>query len=228
MTYWLICALLLAAADPAWVNKPTSDWTEEDAREILTDSPWSMTVIAGLSHVQTEDERREGGNMGQPHGIGIDGVDGKESKPRLPAILGGNSRPASETVKLRIRWETALPVRVAELKAREIDPPTLQDEGYQIAVYDVPGTYFKGDPRTLGNPLKKTAWLKRDGKKDVTPSNVEVFERQDGMVVVYEFPLSAEISRKDTLINFEAVIGRIVLRQVFDVRKMQLQGKLEL
>jgi hypothetical protein len=48
------------------------------------------------------------------------------------------------------------------------------------------------------------------------------------MVVVYLFPLSAEITRKDTILDFEAVIGRIVLKQSFDLREMQFQGRLEL
>jgi len=41
------------------------------------------------------------------------------------------------------------------------------------------------------------------------------------------FPLSAEITRKDGRILFEAQIGRIALVQYFDVEEMQLQGKLE-
>ena len=105
---------------------------------------------------------------------------------------------------------------------------TVEGDGYKIAVYGIPSAFLKGDPPALGNPLKKLASLKREGKKDVKPSSVEVFQRQDGMVVVYLFPLSAEISRKDTIVDFEAVIGRIVLKQSFDLQPMQFQGRLEL
>jgi hypothetical protein len=80
----------------------------------------------------------------------------------------------------------------------------------------------------LGQPLKNLAALKREGKKDVRPVRVEVLQRENGAVVVYLFPLSAEISRKDRRIRFEARIGRIVIAQDFDLSEMEFQGRLEL
>jgi hypothetical protein len=62
----------------------------------------------------------------------------------------------------------------------------------------------------------------------VKPSSVEVFQREDGLVVVYRFPLSAEIIRNDRRIEFEAQIGRLALVQFFDLAEMQFEGKLEL
>ncbi len=104
----------------------------------------------------------------------------------------------------------------------------MQDDGYSIAVYGIPGGDFKGDPTKLGEPLKSLAALKREGKKDVRPIAVEVFLRENGVVVVYLFPLSAEIARKDGRIRFEAQIGRIVVAQDFDLLEMEFVGKLEL
>ena len=127
-----------------------------------------------------------------------------------------------------MRWESALPVRIAELKSHEIEPPTLPGDGYRITVYGIPGSDFKGDPQKLGAPLKDTAFLKREGKKDVKPSLVEVFARADGWAVVYLFPMSAEISERDGAVEFAAQIGRIIVAQRFDLSEMKFQGKLEL
>ena len=82
-------------------------------------------------------------------------------------------------IRLLVRWESALPIRAAEFKTHETGPPMLSDEGYTIAVYGVPGTYFKGDPKKLGDPFKELAALKREGKKDVKPTRVEVFQLAD-------------------------------------------------
>ena len=123
---------------------------------------------------------------------------------------------------------SALPIRVAEMKAGVVEPPTLDGDGYRVAVYGVPGGYFKQDPKALGNPLKKEAALRREGKKDVKPSSVEVFQRADGMVVVYLFPLSAELSKNDGLLNFVAQIGRVAVAQSFNIAEMQFQGALQL
>jgi hypothetical protein len=173
--------------------------------------------------------------MGQPRGIGNEGVDPKGSGPKVsPNIFtgpGGDDRsPRSlpQSVTLQLRWENALPVRLAELRLHEIELPTLPGDGYSIAVYGVPGSGFKGSLEQLGQPLKSLAALKRDGKKDVRPIRVEVFQREIDAVIVYLFPLSAEISKQDRRIRFEAQIGRIVFAQDFDLGEMEFLGKLEL
>jgi hypothetical protein len=228
-------AACLFAADSVWNIKPASQWTEDDARQVLAQSPWSKETKAVITRRLTEEQLREGGQMGQPRGIGYDGVDPKGSGPKVsPNILagpgGGDRSPRSlpQPITLQLRWESALPVRLAELKSREIESPTLQGEGYSIAVYGVPGGGFKGTPEQLGQPLKNLAALKREGKKDVKPVRVEVFQRENGAVVVYLFPLSAEIGRQDRRIRFEAQIGRIVFAQDFDLSEMEFLGKLEL
>jgi hypothetical protein len=239
MRTFLVQALIatmtcLIAADPVWESKPASEWTEEDARQVLAKSPWAKATRAVITRRLTEEQLREGGQMGQPRGIGNDGVDPKVSGPKVsPNILTGpggsdrSARSAPQSITLQLRWESALPVRLAELKLREIEPPTLQGDGYSIAVYGIPGG-FKGTPEQLGQPLRNLAALKREGKKDVRPARVEVFERENGAVVVYLFPLSAEISKNDRRIRFEAQIGRINFAQDFDLGEMEFLGKLEL
>jgi len=80
----------------------------------------------------------------------------------------------------------------------------------------------------LGEPLKSLAALKREGKRDVRPTRVEVFQQDSDVVVVYLFSLSAEITRNDRQLHFDAHIGRIVIAQTFDLSEMEFQGKLEL
>jgi len=233
---WLFpsAIVLLVAADPnpAWMSKPVAGWTVDDARQVLTKSPWARTVYAGITRRETEDERREGGNMGQPTGPGYDHIDDKRPKPKLPTNLFSPDPPppstAGQVVRLWMRWESALPIRAAEAKAGEEGPPTSSDEGYMIAVYGIPGNYFKGDPKKLGDPLKSTAWLKREGKGDVKPSSVEVFVLERNAVAVYTFPSSAEISKKDGVVEFDALIGRLSVVEKFNVEDMIFQGKLEL
>jgi hypothetical protein len=225
-------SILLLAGDPFWIGKPVSGWTDEDLREILTDSPWAKVIKANVSRLETEDERREGGKMGQDHGVGFDGVD-KTTRPKLPTSIvrgpkDGGVRAPNPPVQLTLRWESALPIRVAEAKAGVIEPPTLPGDGYVLAVYGIPAADLKGDPKSLGDPLKKLAVLKRDLRTDVRPSRVEVFRRQDGFVVVYLFPLSAEIIDKDAHLDFSAQIGRITIAHTFHPPEMRFQGKLEL
>ena len=147
-----------AAAMDSWKNKPAADWSEREAHIVLEKSPWAKLTVAGIARRQSEDERRAGGNMGQPTGVGYDNVD-KRVRPALPTSLFTDSPKVTSKappIRLLVRWESALPVRVAELKSGEAQPPTLSDEGYEIAVYGVPFTDAKGDPLSLAREDRKS------------------------------------------------------------------------
>jgi hypothetical protein len=218
--------------DPGWSVKPVAEWSFGDAQEILTNSPWSHAIRASVLHEQSEDERRAGGSMGKATGIGFDGldeVDGPRKLVNLPKSL--YSDPITHSVRtpvLGIRWESALPVRAAELKAGIVEPPTISGDGYLIAVYGVPPANVQGTPERLGAPLKALALLRRPGKPDVRPIRAEVFQRDDGTTVAYLFPKWAEITKEDHSVEFIAQIGRLYAAYTFRPETMQFQGKIEL
>ena len=54
---------------------------------------------------------------------------------------GGNRGGANDSAPapvLQLRWESALSVRAADLKAHEANAPTVNEGHYAIAVYGVP------------------------------------------------------------------------------------------
>src|SRR5579871_4268139 len=113
----LVClmaaAALLMGSDPGWKSKPAAQWTEEDAKQILAASPWAKQNKATITRRLTEDQLREGGQMGQPRGVGNEGVDAKGSGPKVsPNVFvgpGGDDRSARSLARpmtLRLRWET--------------------------------------------------------------------------------------------------------------------------
>src|ERR1039457_3299738 len=134
----IVAAACLMAADPVWKSKPAAQWTEEDARQILARSPWAKENRAVITRRLTEDQLREGGQMGQPRGVGNEGVDPKGSGPKVsPNIFSGpggddrSPRSLPQPIPLKLRWESALPVQLAEFKSHEVEPPTLEGEGYR-------------------------------------------------------------------------------------------------
>ena len=211
------------------MTKPVARWTQQDAKQVLTSSPWAKDVRVAIGRRPSEDELRDGGRMGQPQGVGYQGLDPDHKAVNIPDnIFKGGARGApyvAPIVVLKLRWESALPVRLAELKLPDSSLDDLGGDGYSIAVWNIPGGFFEGDPKKQGDPLKENAWLKREGRKSVSPSSVLVLNREDGGVVVYSFPLSAEISTKDTWVTFEAHMGRLTIFHPFNVSEMQFQGK---
>jgi hypothetical protein len=172
---------LLAFGDQTWKDKQIGEWTEEDARQVLADSPWVVKVTA-------------------------------EGAP----------------VVLTLRWESALPIRAAQLKSRDAVTTSIGEKHYAVAVYGLPGKYVVGDSKSEIEQLKRQAVIKREGKKDIRPSAVQLVELHSGPVILYLFPRSAEITRQDGRIEFSAQIGKLRLSQFFAVDEMSYRGKLEL
>ncbi len=53
---------LLTADDSSWKNKPIAQWDDQDAKQVLTDSPWVKSVTLQKVRDLSKFERRDGGN----------------------------------------------------------------------------------------------------------------------------------------------------------------------
>jgi hypothetical protein len=246
----LAAGVIAFAADDAWKNKPVPEWTADDAHQIMTDSPWAKTVTPTMEFSSSDGQRRSRGGGGRGGGIGIGGIGigipgiggtGRRGGGGYPGggypgggnpggnyPDGGGRTESVSPPTLTLRWESALPVREAELKARDVDAPTLDENHYAIAVIGVPREMLKADSRAMEGELKKQVTLKRDGKKDLKPSSVEIHQREDGPIILFLFPKSAEISKTDRHAEFDAQIGRLKFSDTFDMEDMVYLGRLEL
>ena len=218
----------MTAGAPVWKDKLIAEWSVEEARQVLTDSPWVKTVTPAPDGSGRLGQPRVG--MG-PGGIGIGGVGmGLPGMGRRGMGRGSNDGATPDSGQmpaLTLRWVSALPLSSAQLIAHELNAPSVDEDHYAIAVYGLPSGMIKGDPNNLGAELKNRDTIKREGKKDMKPSSVEVLMRDDGPVILYLFPRSNEISRKDKL-EFDAEVGRLKFTQDFFPDEMVYQGKLEL
>jgi hypothetical protein len=244
--FFIASVALLAAADQDWKVKQVPEWTESDAKQLLTDSPWAKSVTPTLEKAaenkpgRSEGEGRRGGGIGiggigiGTGGIGRRGGTGGGGNPsgvsdsRSGTNEGSSTNSSQRVPTLTLRWESALPIREAELKARDIGAPSLDEDGYAIAVYGIPSRMVNDDSKQLADQFKNQAAIKRYGKKDLKPSRVEILLREDGPVIVYLFPRTAEITWRDHRIEFDAQVGRLKFTQPFDADDMMFHGKLEL
>jgi hypothetical protein len=221
--------LMLPGDEPAWKQKAIPQWDDQDARTILAESPWVRNVKLEKVRDLSKFERRDGGNWeaGAPQTLGPFTPDGlmllesmfdprtaelaKELAHRLQPDLGS----------VWVRWESALPVRAAEMKTGEVSAPAWDGEYYALAVYDVVAPFRWN----LARELKGIAYLGPNKKRDVKPSRVEIVPRPKGLItVVYLFPRSVEITPKDGPIRFVAQIGRLFISQFFFPQEMELMG----
>jgi hypothetical protein len=220
------CAVLFGASDPPWKVKQIPDWDGDDAKLVLTDSPWAGSVTPSIA---APTRQRAGGSGRGGIGIGLPGIGmGRPRSGGYPASPPPDSGPAADPPVLQVRWESALPIREAELKAREVNAPDIDPSCYAIAVYGVPARMASGSEKTLAAQFKRQAAIKREGQKDLKPSSVQVLQRDDGPVIVYLFPRKVEITRKDRRVEFDAQIATLQLMKAFYTGDMTWQSKLEL
>ncbi|HMD50099.1 MAG TPA: hypothetical protein VKG79_13415 [Bryobacteraceae bacterium] len=214
----VVWVALLGAADPVWKAKSVAEWTENDAREVLANSPWVKRAVVAVLPELSAQQRREGGATGGGHGVGLDGLNGK-----------GDPRAKKQVGPISIRWESASPVRAAELKAREVGAPDWEGDAYVLAVYDVPDVKAGTNTRNQLADLRQVAFLKRSGKKDLKPDSVQLLQEPSGLsIVVYVFPRTEDITLGDERIEFTAQINRISVAQYFFPAQMEMNNKLQL
>lgn len=214
-----------AADDPSWKDKPLAQWSEGDANRLLTDSPWVKQITPQNVRDLSPDERRNGGDMqaGIGKGVGIAGLGVLGPRREAKAMERAHYKPTPDAVV--IRWESARPVRVAEQKAGETGVPEVDADHYAIVVYDI----LTPKRWNLASELKGIAYIKRDNARNLKPSQVEILRQPDGKAtLVYLFPRSNEITKKDGRLEFVAQIGRLFVSQFFYTFQMQIDGQLEL
>jgi len=96
---------------------------------------------------------------------------------------------------------------------------------YAIAVHDV-NLPFRWN---IENQLKGVSYLRRDMKKDLKPFRVVILPEADRLAtIVYLFPRSVEIGKKDRSLGFLAQIGRLFIYVNFVPGDMQIRGEPQL
>jgi hypothetical protein len=240
----LIPVAFLAAEDQHWKDKPVAQWTEREAKEILSDSPWVKQVSPTVAARSSNERQRSRGGMGSNGaggggirigGMGIPGMGG----PRMGGRGGGMGRPPSQTdpgtngsagsaPTLTVRWESALPVQAAHLKLADANGPSIDEGYYIVAVSNLPQRLVGGDVKDLEKRVKSQGELRREGKKTIRSSDAKVLAEDDGLRILFKFPRSADITRDDRVVEFAARIGDVKLAQSFKLDEMAFEGKLEL
>jgi hypothetical protein len=239
-------AVSLLAAD-FWQSKPFTDWNDKDVQKMLQSSPWSKpfsVALAGGGNGSTAGRRAGGGNSGSsnptapmsgPAGTGDQGGLGRY-KGGDPGAEGGAS--GVPTVNLTVRWQSAMPVREAIVKAKYGNEAGTSAEAkkaleekvdhYILSVGGLPKAALQGDADELKKQMLAQSMLMIKGRDPIKP--VDFITENGGRTteVMFAFPKTAPISEEDKEVEFVVRIGEFNVRQKFRLKEMLVNGKLDL
>ena len=219
--------------------KPWQEWSRKDAEAILNDSPWGKT--------QTETDISE--MMFRPQAA-PDPRTGASNADPLRDERGGASNQAT-TIRYRIRFLSAKPVRQAFARLIELDQPT-DDPKVKAYMNDFVNRQFdrwialavgfeSRDQRYSGVALQEFASATTESLKNKT-----YLERKDGKRVflhLYQAPTSDGLGAKFIFerivderrflnhesgeVRFVSEVGKVKLDMRFRVAEMTYDGQLE-
>ena len=221
-----MAALLLAGValgEDFWVKKDYTQWSPEEVKKIMTDSPWAKDVAASVPS----------NLLPRPAAAAVDPTAAPTRQSRsLPPDR--DNPPTDSLVSLTVSWRTALPLRKALVKGRigastEVPEEAKQllakdQEEYIIVVSGLPAYMAKS---LQGESANRSA-LKVGKKAPIMPKGVDFQTRTQTMDVFFSFPKSTPIVLDDKEVEFDIVLGPINVKRKFALKDMVYSGKLEL
>lgn len=251
--------ITLCAAE-VWESKPFQDWSEKDLQKVSGHSPWARQTRAVIAHGATggpgrsapppavpgrsvppsavEDASASNSVIGPGGRAGSAG--GLDRLGTAPSELDqGRQTTQPPGVPILIRWQTALPLRQAQMRAKYGKEAATSPEArkflaqepalYLVAISGLPGAVVSGGAGDQARErIAKSTTLTPRGKEPIRPLGVEFVPNGQGVDVLIGFPRSAPIALDDQEVELTSQIGTASVKYKFKLKDMVSRGKLEL
>ena len=216
----VVCLLACAAVFAAdfWEETAFNDWSDGDVEKMMSNSPWAKRITVVFPRPP-----REGARGGVAAGGGAGGGGGG----RGGFGGGGQSR-------LVVRWQSALPVRQAQVRAQiergatvpegVLDVLNQPPPGYYVFVTGIPGQFAGLSSGELGAEAR----LERNGKPPILPVQAGPQREGRSLSLVYVFPKDDPIVLEDDEIEFVSKVGDTTIKRKFKLEEMVFNDRLEL
>ncbi len=215
-----------AAATEFWNQKKPEDWTDDERRELLTKSPWARQPVLKYND-------SVGGLGSAPRGRTMSGGYGGGMSRRngTPLPSTGAPEPAAGNYKAVVRWESALPIRLAAQNKSKDDPAA----NYILNIVgDVPMLGRRSNDETEDEFQGRLDMLKQYTKleKKGDPIYMTKVAYQPGPPAtsgtLFYFERNDLITVHDGTVTFVTKLGPLDVKCKFTPKEMLYLGKLEL
>lgn len=226
-----LLAILVLASSPAardpWKDKPYTEWTMEDVRQILTESPWVRNVPVPAPWMKGDPQYLQ---SILPSCTGR--MDNRDMKP--PAgVLSGITQ---SIVVYQVTWQTSRAVRGARVRmavlCKQIESDAAEEEmereldEHVIQLHSPDMRIFDGmDEDTL---TRNTYLMLKSTKQRISPTRVMIRHGRDEQTVfslAFAFPKTTDagepiIPKDEKEIEFASQAGKTTVKTKFQPPKM--------
>ena len=147
--------------------------------------------------------------------------------------------PIDQGLPVMIRWQTALPVRQAQMRAKYGKEAATapgarkildqEPARYVISVAGIPGALVTlGGAENAKHSIQDQTTLTAKGKPALHPDAVEFVPGADNVEVLLAFPKTSPFTPADQEIEFASRIGTVDVKYRFRLKDMVVHDKLEL
>lgn len=235
-------SVLTALAKDFWEDKPFTEWNEQEAMKLISESPWARTLTVlgstlGAGQANTTNRSADLPNLATASGGRSSGV--AMSTGTAMGQAGGFG--PSDPVPLYVRWYSSVRTRQAlgrlgqiqsnapESEARKFAEQPMED--YLIAVIGPLMNTF--DDLSLEDLKGKTFLAsKKDKSKRIPLKNYTAPKNRSDGVALFAFPRSSDgkptFGLEDQEVEFVAQGRKMNLKAAFKLAKMTTDGKLDL
>ena len=240
----LMLSIGLLWAKDFWKEKPSTEWTQEEARKMVSESPWARLVritSPAAADLSAPTPSETGGAMATTSGGGYSSVAG--GQPATPSgTPGEGSAPVPETL-YNVWWYSARTWRQGMARFQQLRGSLSADQAksfvetrpseYVIAVRGDDMRAFQG---VSDDVLRGGTYLRaRRTKHKLAPSRIELQRSPDGQrisMILFYFPRTVEgepfVAPDEKGVDFVCEIKGLSLSTTFDVRNMKAWNELDL
>lgn len=220
----------LNAAD--WKNKPFTQWNEDTAGRVVTDSPWARQTRVLLTW-----HEREQTDITYKDIVGADPNPSRNSGGPLGGI--GPRKPKMPTdADIIIRWASALPVRHAKAvyRMQEASGDTSKlnalieqpSPDYVLEIFGVPAEVAHLGVESVSAVAKQSVTLKTSTGKVLRPSQAETKLNGLTLTIFVHFPRTQELTAADGDVECSGDFQIFHFKERFRLSSMKYMNHLEL
>jgi hypothetical protein len=230
--FTLVSIATLAAAE-FWDKKPYTRWDDQEIARILVDSPWAKEVIIRFG----KKDQYVAPPPPPPPPASVGGMN--QPSPNLGGgplgpMVGRKVQTIPEGATVRIRWESAEPMRQAIARslfaagsAQAAEMAAQTPELYRLVIDNIPPYVESARFGSLQSDLLANTTLRVGKRLTLRPSAVQVSANKAGLIVRIDFPRDG-ITAQDGEVSLETEAGISGIECHFRLRDMLFGGKLAL